>query len=514
MFEDLVAGWSLLASTSTLLVLVCGLLAGFAVGVIPGFSGPTAAVILLPFTMLLEPQEALILIIAIYAGASFSGAVPAILLNVPGGSGDIATTLDGYPMTRQGKAGLAIGVARMASVLGGVLGVILILPMLPPFARIAIQIGPPEIFLIALLAIIVVSTVVGKDIKRGLMAGLLGVLIATMAADPISAQGRVTFGFIELYEGVPLVPAVVGIFAFSEMFLLAASGARTLAPSDDGPARRGVARILGTDSLRELLEGIRVTLGRPVNVVRSATIGAATGAVPGLGGSVASLVSYGVAKRRRRSGPEFGKGNPDGIIASEACDNAVAAGTLLPTLTLGIPGNITTAVMLAALYLQGVQPGPQVMANFAPEAYAVFLGLALASVLILPLGIVLSGLMIKLVRLRLDFLVPMVLLVASVGAFAVRNTVFDIALAFVFGLLGVLLRMTGFPTIPLLIGLILGPIAEASLLRALAIGKGEVSIFWQSGISQVLLAGLALVVVVRLGGPLWRSWLERRGVSR
>jgi putative tricarboxylic transport membrane protein len=494
--DNILAGLELLLSVGPLMWLVGGVAAGFLVGVLPGFSGSNAAALVLPFSIALPLEEALLLVVGIYAGASFAGAVPAILMNVPGTAGAAATALDGYPMAQKGKAELAIGVARMASVLGGVIGMLIILTVIGPLSDLALSFGAREMFVVALFGLTVIASVVGDSVRKGLLSAFLGLLIAAMSASALTAQPRFTMGFVELYEDIPFIPAVIGLFAFTQMFFLVMRD--RLVDADamvDDVGGSGAASGLRR-SAREVVDGIKLTLSHPVAVLRSSVIGSVIGVIPGTGTTVANFISYGEAQRRSKTPDEFGKGAPEGIIASEACDNAVTGATLVPTLTLGIPGSATAAVMLAALYLHGVQPGPRVMVSHAPEAYAVLVGMLVASLLILPLGILLATPMTYITRLTPRVLVPTVLLLCVVGAFAVRNSIFDVGLAVVFGVLGLVMRLNGYPIVPLVLGLILGPLAESNFMRALLLGGDDPRYFFGSTTAQVMWALLLVTVVM------------------
>jgi putative tricarboxylic transport membrane protein len=497
------AGLELLMKPEPLLWLFVGLTIGFVAGALPAFDSANAAALLLGFSIVLPTETALIMMAAVYVGAQVSGAVPAVLLNVPGTAGAAATALDGYPMAQQGKGGLAIGIARGASTVGGVVGGVAVLMMMPPMSRLALNFGSPEMFVVAIFGLTIIGSVTGKSLARGLLSGFMGLLISAMAASPATGQARLSFGFLELYEDVPFVPVVIGVFGMSQMLVFAAErqaelieGAKAVAARKRGigHATKAVAKRVKADSL-EGVEGVMITVRSPVNTFRSAIIGTVVGVVPGMGTSIGNFISYAEAKRASKDPDSFGKGNPDGVIASEATDNAVAAGSLVPTLALGIPGSATAAIMLAALYLHGVQPGPRVMQQNSAEAYAVIISVIIASILILPIGILLAAPMIRVVEVPKEYLIPLIMVIAMVGALALRGSMFDVGLMMLFGVIGFIMRQADIPVVPLVLGLILGPIAESNLVRALALGRGELSILWQSTTSKVLI-GFTVVVVV------------------
>lgn len=498
---NFVDGLQLLLTPQPLFWMAFGVIVGFVIGVLPGFSGSNATALALPFSIALRPENALILMASIYAGSAFGGSLPGILMNVPGTPESVAATLDGYPMALQGKARLAIGVSRMASVCGGVLSAVTVLVIIGPMSQLSLKFGPRELVVVALFGLIVIGTLLGDDRRKGLIAALLGLLIAAMSASPLTAQPRFTMGFLQLYDNVPFVPAVIGVFALTQMFVIA----RRTKLTDEAAMGSGEAVSLKGNGIRAAMRdvgnGVGTTLGKPWLVLRSSIIGMIIGIIPGTGTTVGNFVSYADARRRSKHPESFGKGNPEGIIAGEACDNAVTSATLVPTLTLGIPGSGTAAVMLASLYLHGIQPGPEVMQNQGPQVYAVLFSILGASLLIFPFGVIFATPLTQITRIPPAILVPFVLLLSAVGVYAIRNSFFDVGLAFVFGLLGLIMRQFGYPVVPLIMGLILGPILEKNLMLAIALGRGELSYFFGSVTVNVLWALLAVLI----GYTLWTA---------
>jgi putative tricarboxylic transport membrane protein len=516
LLSGLASGWHLIATPIGLVAVICGLILGFVVGVIPGFGGPSAVAILLPFAVLLGPANSIILMLAIYAGTAFGGSIPAILMNIPGESGSAVVAIDGYPLAHSGRPHLAIGISRMASCVGGVIGVTLTILLIEPLSRVAVKIGPAELFVVALIAMVICGSLVGDSAVRGIMVALLGMLISMTGAGPVSARPRLDFGILELFSGVPLIPAVLGMFAFCELIIISKEiiDQRNLKLdlSSSKPQVNGIGHkiraAVGLDDLPELWEGMRITMSHKVQLVQSSVLGVFVGCIPGMGSSVAGFLAYGQAKGRSKDPDSFGKGNPVGILAPEATDNAVSGGLLVPVLTLGVPGNATSAVLLAALYLNGVQVGPQLLSQHADLAYGALLAALVASILILPLGIVLAGPLIQFTRVRLEILIPIVLVLSVLGSYSSDNTMVDVAVAIVFGLIALILRLCDYPIIPLFLGFILGPLTESSFVRALALSQNDVSIFWQSWPSRVLLLGLLAVILV--SGNLMRKQRARR----
>ncbi|WP_199434791.1 tripartite tricarboxylate transporter permease [Qaidamihabitans albus] len=491
MFLD---GLDIVLSPLGLLWLIVGLLLGFVVGVLPGLSTSNTAALLLPFSVSLPTEQALILIMSVYAGSAFAGSVPAILVNVPGEAGSAVTALDGYQMARQGKAGIAIGIARMASTLGGVISGVVVLLVIAPLGAFALNFGAREMFIVVLLGIVLVSTLVGKNIVKGVLAGGLGLVLATIGGSPLSGQERFTFGEIELYDGIQFVPALIGLFAIGEMLRLAAES-RTSQPAAahlDGGVRR---------DLKDAVAGARITLKHGGSVLRATGVGVFLGIIPGVGTGVSNFVSYAVAKRTARNPAEFGKGSARGVIASEACDNAVGAATLVPTLTLGVPGSATMAVVLAQFYIQGIQPGPKVLATHGPEAGAAVIAVVAASILILPIGMLITAPLVQITKVPVKILVPVVLVLGLTGSVAYRGSLFDMGIATMFGIIGFFMLVNGYPVVPLILGLILGPMLEEHLSRALALSNGDLDYFFASPTALVLWSGLvALVAYLVISG--------------
>lgn len=486
--SNVTAGLELLIQPGTLLFVLLGLVIGFLVGLIPGMSAANACAILLPFTLHVPLVHGLALMVAIYGGTTYSMAIPAIVLNIPTEAGAACTALDGYPMALKGRAAEAIGVARLASVTGGIIGIGIALVLLTPLASAALKFGPSELFLIAVIGMTIIGGVVGNSPVKGFLSGALGFLIAGMGANPLTGITRLSFGQVDLFDGVPFIPAVLGLFAITEMTFLARRARRGTLTS--GP------KITLRSGMGSMTDGLRTTAQHPAAVLRSGLLGLVMGLVPGIGHSVANYISYAVGKSRSKHPETFGTGNPEGIIASEGCDNAVSGGSMVPMLALGIPHSATTAVLLSALTLHGIQPGPNVLTSHGDLAYAVLFALFLANLLILPLGVLLSLPMLMVTRVRLNILIPTVLVVAVVGSYAYRQQVFDVGLTLVFAVIGIAMRAGGFPVVPMLIGIVLGPTAEQNFLLARTIGRGQVSYFFSSPIDKVLAAILLAILIL------------------
>jgi putative tricarboxylic transport membrane protein len=506
---DVLAGLGDLFTVSSLLFVVLGLLAGFGAGLLPGFSASNAAALVLGLTLTMSSTNALIFMAGIYAGDTFSGSVPAILLNIPGTPGAAATAFDGYPLAQQGKSSLAIAISRTGSAAGGVLAAAAVIAVIQPLSQLALKIGSREMCVVLLFGLMVIATVIGGSVVKGLLAASTGMLFGAVGLDPVSGASRMTFGLLSLADGIPLPTIIVGLFAVAGMVALSATvgtGGRSRRRSDpvDHPAAPADGTFLGAiragaaglrSEVGDAGRGMRLAISYPWVIIRSAIIGLVVGVVPGAGTAVSSFVGYARAKSTSKHPELFGKGSPEGIVAAEAADTSVTAGALVPTLALGIPGSATAAVMLSALYLHGLTPGPTLIRDNGPFVYTVLFGLLLCCLLIVPLGILLAVPMRSVVRVRPGLLIPPILVLGLVGAYATRNMMFDLFLVLLFGLVGLAMRAGGYPVVPMILGLVLGPLMESNLDRALRLGNNQVSYFFGSTTAVVLWCALACVIV-------------------
>jgi putative tricarboxylic transport membrane protein len=477
MLENIMTAFGDILTVRIMFLMFSGLTIGIIAGALPGFSSSNACAVMLPVTLLMGPEGALVFFASVYNGAQYGGSIPAILVNTPGTPGAGATALDGYPMAKAGHPDMALGISLMASCMGAIISSVIVLLAIKPIASVAFKFGPPEMFVIAILGLSIIASVIGADIKKGLLSGMLGLLIAAMVADPSRGVPRLTFGFLELYDTVPFVPAVIGLFAVTELFYLA--GKERIA---DSPETGKIG------NFGEIIKGMKLVLRNPAVSIKSALIGLFIGAIPGAGTTIATFVSYGEAKKSSMNPEKFGSGVPEGIIASEAANNGVTSGALIPMLVLGVPGSGTTAIMLAALMLHGVRPGPELMMHFAPMAYMVIITLACTGILMLLMGLLLGKYFAKIVLVPTNVLLPVILALCIIGAFAYRNAFFDTYLLLTFGVLGFFMRIGGYPFIPMILGIILGPMAESNLYRSLQMSGGDLGILFFRPITLFLWA--------------------------
>jgi putative tricarboxylic transport membrane protein len=482
-----------------LLLALGGTTLGLLVGAMPGLSATMALAVLLPFTFAMEPLHGLVALGAVYMGAIYGGAFSAILINTPGTPSSIATILEGYPMAKKGEAEDAIVAVTVASVIGGLFGVAALLFLAPPLAQLALRFGPPEYFWVAILGLTLIGSLTEGSLVKGMAGGVIGVLISLVGIAPLGGESRFSFGLPALQGGVHLVVALIGLFAIPELLGMAATGRAALAGAGASIGKRtGVLKVA------------RRILSMPGNLLRSCIIGEIVAIVPGAGGNIAGLVSYNEAKRYSKHPEEYGKGSMEGLVASEAANNVTVAGSMVPLLTLGIPGAPPDALILGVLLLHGLRPGAQLFTTSGPLTYGFILSMGLAALLLLPIGLMAGAWIYRaVVRVPPYFLVPTIALMTILGSYALRNNTTDVIIMVVLGLTGYLLKELGFHPAPIVLGLILGPIAETGFVTTMLLGQSlDVPAFklLDNTLSKILIA----LVVLFLVGPALSNWRRRR----
>ncbi|UTF54809.1 tripartite tricarboxylate transporter permease [Natronosalvus rutilus] len=468
-------------SLEVVIILFVGMAIALAFGAIPGLGPPITIALMIPFLDFFSTPVALLLLGSTYVTGIYGGSISATLLNIPGTGASACTTLDGYPMSKQGKAITALSVSITASIIGGVLAITIVILATPVLSEFVLLFGSPEYFMMAVLGIAVIAVATQGNVLKGLIAGFFGLLMMSIGVAETTGEVRYTFGSLYLYDGVQFIPALVGIFALTEMMRLAGTG-KQISES---------AELLGSR-----LEGIKDVFRYKMTVVRSSLIGLFVGAVPGAGGTVANFVAYGVTASLRRKPPiAFGDGNPEGIVASESSNNAMVSGSLIPTLTFGIPGNSTTAVMIGALLYMGLQPGPTLFSQHLDSLYVLFAGILLGCVFLISMYW-LAPYFGRVTILDHELLIPAILVVSLLGAYSIRFNFGDLVQLTFFGLLGYVMIRNNFSIIALLLGIILGPTAEVNLYRSLQIGGGSPMVFLERPLSLALVLITVLVLVV------------------
>jgi len=446
--------------------------AGILVGALPGLTATMACALLVPVTFGLETVPAFVLLLGIYCGAIYGGSIAGILINIPGTPSAAATMMDGFAMARKGEAGKALGMACIASASAGLISALFMTFASPQIARVALKFGPPEYFGIACFALSVLIMVSGKSLVKGLIAAVFGLALTTVGMDPNTGMDRFTFGSSDLLGGITLLPAIIGMFAYTQIF------EDVDKPQVQTYQAAKVGRILPT--AKELK---RVA---PV-ILKSSFIGSFLGAIPGIGGETGCFVALGEAKRSSKRPERFGTGILEGVAAPEAGNNGTTGGAMIPMLSLGIPGDAVTAVMLGGLMLHGLTPGPLLFKAHLDVVYPIFAAMILANIIMGIMGLVLSKHYARIINIKKTFLIPAILVLSIIGSFAIRFSFFDVGLALAFGVIGYFMRYYGYPLSPVMIALILGPIAEQNFCRSLMISKGGYDIFFKSAICDAFL---------------------------
>lgn len=492
--EPLITGLGLFFSPLSIFLTAAGCFLGLIIGVLPGLGPLMGIILLLPVAFHLAPVAGMGLLIAVYVGGSCGGAISAILLRIPGTPLAAATLLDGYPMARNGRAQDAIGIAISASAIGGLVGGIVLIFCSPFLAAFALRFAPPEYFAMTLFGLGAVVVVAREAPLKGLITGALGLLTATIGADEFTNAYRFTFDTHNLYNGFHIVAVVVGLFGISEMIFQIRSGGFLIKPS--------------IPHIRAPFRALAIVAQHIPNLVRSSFIGSFFGALPGAGGVISAFTAYALAKARPKPGEVYGEGAEGGVVASESANNACCGGALIPTLSLGIPGEGSTAVLMAAMFLLGFFPGPELFEQNADVVGGIFLAYISSNVFLLFLGVLLTPYFVSVLRVPKAYLIPAVLLLSAVGVFAIQSSVFDLWVMFVFGVVGYFLRRADYPLAPLVIGAILGPICEANFRRSLLISDTGMWIFVERPISATILTVLLIIAVVAVLRRLMPSRLK------
>jgi len=473
-----------------LLFLALGMLIGLFFGAIPGLGGATALALLTPLTYGLDSFTALALAGGVMGAVPMGGSISAILLNAPGSAPSAATCLDGHPLAQQGKAGLALGAAASANAIGGITGTISVLAVLPIAKDLVLLFGPPELFLLAVLGLIVVSTASRGKMLRGLIAGAFGLMISFIGYNDVTGVLRFTAGISYLWDGVRLVPALIGLFAVAEMINLSVKGG-------------AITTDAKTVGITSVTSGLLETFRHWPTVLRGSLIGTVVGAIPGVGGTVASFLSYSLTVQASKDPESFGKGNIQGVIAPEAAINAKDCSCLIPTLAFGIPGGVEMAVFMGLLVLHGMQPGPLMLIDHQVEIYGLIWALTGACVLASFLGLLVARPLSRLTLIDSQILVPVVSAVALVGSYAVDRNIGNVLVTAIFGILGYLMIRFDYPRLTMVVALVLGAAAERSFHQTTMMSDGNLSIYFHRNVCLVLLAGIAALLMA----PLFRRKL-------
>src|SRR6185436_1466126 len=485
--EHFLGGMALLLDPYILWVVFAGTVIGIVVGALPGISGSTTTALLLPFTITMGPIPALAFLGSIYCAANFGGSITAILVNSPGDPSASATAFDGYPMAQRGEAGRALGMSAVASAIGGIFSVIVLIVAAPLLARVAYSFGPPEYFALAVFGLSMVAMTGGDSAIKNLIAGAFGVLLATVGQDLTTGVERYTFGIHSFSDGIEFIPVLIGLFALAELFEQAAQlGSRTVA------AKLGAVRLPSWQDIKDCSKAIGL----------SSALGTFIGILPALGATTAAMICYNETKRWSNHKEEFGKGAIEGVAGPEAANNAAVGGAMVPTLALGIPGSTTTAIILAGLLIQGVRPGPHLFNEQPTLLYVVFGSMLACNLLYLLLGFVFAKAFARITLIPDAYLWPGVFILSVVGAYAPNQSITDVWVMLAFGVIGYLFKRHGFQPAPLIMGLVLGKMVEETLKQSLLLFDQDWTLFFVRPVVVALfaitVAGLAYPVLSRL----------------
>lgn len=466
------------------LAMVIGLAVGVSFGAMPGLNATIGITLLLPLTFGMEPAAAMLMLIGVYCGATYAGSISAILINTPGTAAAAATVLDGYQMTLKGKAGAALSLSLHGSVIGGLVSGLALLLFAPQLAQLALKFGAPDYFMLAVFGLTIIASVSGKSILKGMVMAALGLLVCSVGIDPQQGVYRFTFGSMILTRGFDLVPVLIGLFAISELF---------------SQAEKKIIKMQTPPRVKaDKQYGWRYMWKYKWLMFKSSLIGIIVGICPGTGAAISAFLSYGEAKRCSKHPENFGRGAEEGVVASETANNAVTGATLIPMLTLGIPGDSVTAVLMGALTIQGLSPGPDLFVKYADMTYVVLVGFIIVQILLFYMGKLAIRGFSQITRIPYSVLLPIVFCFCVVGAYSCSNNTTDILVALIFGVIGYIAPKFGFPNTPLLIGVVLGGLTEKNLVRTMAIYGNNLLVFFQRPISMIFICLCILSVFYAL----------------
>lgn len=482
-FDLYLAGLSYFTNPMIFVASFMGVLVGIIFGAPPGLTATMTIAVFIPFTFGMDPVISFAFLLGLYTGAVYGGSISAILINIPGTPSAIATSLDGYPMCQQGRAGEAIGISTVSSALGGFFSVIVLCVAAPLIAGLAIKFSAEEYVGITLIGLSIIAIISPGSTVKGLIGGVLGLILGTVGVDSISNYPRMLFGQAELIDGISVIPVMIGVYGLAEMFTQI-SGANN--------------KKIVTQKLTKIVPSLKDIKRLMPTIFRSSIIGTFIGSIPAAGGSIASLVAYGQEKKFSKNRHLLGTGIIDGVAAPEAANNASTGGALIPMMTLGIPGDPMTAVLMGGLIIQGLRPGPILFQQQMPFVSSIFISLLLSVVFMLVIGLAGAKVFSRLITVRKNYLIPAILIFCLIGSFAINNSLFDVGTLIIAGLAGFALKQAQFSVAPIILGMILGPLFESNLRRSLMLSRGDWSTFFTRPFSLFFL----IVVFIILAGPI------------
>lgn len=483
MFENILLGLQTIGNFPAIMAIIAGVVFGILAGVMPGLSASTGVALLVPFTYSLSPVASMLLLVSVYMAGEYGGSITSIAIGTPGTPAAAATLFDGYKLTEQGQPGMALGTSVVASSIGGIIGACVLLTFSEPLAKVAISFGAAEYFALAVFGLTIISSMSGDSLLKGFIAMLIGLLLKTVGLDPFTGDERFTFGVAKLMDGISFIPALIGLYALAQVFM----GVEQLGAKLAKEAKYSY-KIPGIKQLAKLWRVI----------LQSSIIGSIIGVLPGAGATITSFICYNEAKRFSKTPEKYGTGCLEGVAAPESGNNAVVGGALIPLLTLGIPGSATAAVLIGALMLHGLLPGPMLFVHNADLVYGIFVGLFVACFFQLAFGLAGIPLWVRIISTPRALLLPAIAAIAIIGAYGKDYSMVDVWIMVGFGFLGYILRKFKFPVTPVILALVLGGILEENFRRALTMSSGDYSIFFTKPISLTLL----ILAVISLGSPL------------
>lgn len=497
-------GLAMLTHPDVIIALVAGTLGGMFIGAMPGLSASMAVALLIPVTFSMSGEAGITLLVAVYTSAIYGGSITACLLHTPGTPASAATAADGFALTKRGKGLKAIGTSTISSMIGGTLSAIALLLIAPALSQVALKFSSLEYFLIGVFGLTIIGSLAGDNMMKGLLSGCLGLMIGCIGLDIQSSAPRYCFGILELQSGVQLVPAMIGLFSLSQVMFSIEDVVKGKATVLDENAKNLTgSALLPWKEFKPLIP----------TIAQSSVIGLLVGILPGAGGDIGSWISYNTAKNASKHPEEFGHGSLTGIAASETANNAVTGGALIPLLTLGIPGSGVAAIMLGGLMIKGLNPGYRLFSDpvTGPVVYCIILAFAAANILMGICGLLVCKQVVKISAVKMTILAPLILALSTVGSYAVRQSMFDVYVMLIFGFIGYFMRKYGFATAPVVLAMILGPIAESNFRQTLVITKrtGLFNYFLTRPISIVL----AILVIVALFSPMLMKIVNKKATS-
>jgi len=481
-FELYLAGLSYFSNPIIYVASFLGVLVGIIFGALPGLTATMTIAVFIPFTFGMDPIVSFAFLLGLYTGAVYGGSISAILINIPGTPSAIATSLDGYPMCQQGRAGEAIGISTVSSALGGFFSVIVLCLAAPLIANLAIKFSAEEYVGITLIGLSIIAMISPGSTVKGLIGGVLGLILGTVGIDSISNYPRMIFGQAELIDGISVIPVMIGVYGLAEMLTQISSN---------------INKKVVTQKLTKVVPSFKDIKRLMPTIFRSSIIGTFIGSIPAAGGSIAALVAYGQEKKFSKNKHLLGTGIIDGIAAPEAANNASTGGALIPMMTLGIPGDPMTAVLMGGLIIQGLRPGPILFQQQMPFVSSIFISLLLSVVFMLIIGLGGARVFSKLITVRKNYLIPAILVFCLIGSYAINNSVFDIWTLIIAGLVGFALKQVKFSVAPIILGMILGPLFESNLRRSIMLSQGD----WSTFVTRPYSLFFLVVVFLILAGP-------------